>query len=117
MSRLRVPWKSAHKELTPRLGFNQTRLNGGPGCSSLEGLLQENGPFLLPFNSTDVVKNEYSWTKLANVFWVEQPVSVGLGKGKPDIKNEKELAAEFYSFLVQCEFSPAFVSRGFGEKS
>lgn len=77
------------------------RLNGGPGCSSLEGLLQENGPFLLPFNSTDVVKNKYSWTKLANVFWVEQPVSVGLGKGTPDIKNEKELAAEFYSFLVQ----------------
>lgn len=76
-------------------------LNGGPGCSSLEGLLQENGPFLFPFNSTDVVKNPYSWTKLSNVLWVEQPVGTGLGKGTPDVHNEREVASQFYGFLVQ----------------
>lgn len=76
-------------------------LNGGPGCSSLEGLLQENGPFLLPWNTTDVVKNPYSWHKLSNVLWVEQPVSVGLGTGTPDITNESQLASEFYGFLEQ----------------
>lgn len=76
-------------------------LNGGPGCSSLEGLLQENGPILFPFNSTDVVKNPYSWTKLSNVLWVEQPVGVGLGKGKPDVHNEHEVASQFYGFLVE----------------
>lgn len=76
-------------------------LNGGPGCSSLEGLLQENGPILFPFNSTKVVKNPYSWTKLSNVLWVEQPVGVGLGKGKPDVHNEMEVASQFYGFLVQ----------------
>lgn len=76
-------------------------LNGGPGCSSLEGLLQENGPVLFPFNSTDVVKNPYSWTKLSNVLWIEQPVSTGLGKGTADVKNERDVATQFYGFLVQ----------------
>lgn len=76
-------------------------LNGGPGCSSLEGLLQENGPWLLPWNSDGAVANPYSWTKLSNVLWIEQPVGVGLGKGAPDITNESQLAEEFYGFLVE----------------
>ncbi|UZJ57382.1 hypothetical protein CBS101457_006702 [Exobasidium rhododendri] len=76
-------------------------LNGGPGCSSLEGLLQENGPILFPFNSTAVVRNPYSWTKLSNVLWVEQPVGVGLGKGSPDVHNEIEVGKQFYGFLVE----------------
>lgn len=74
-------------------------LNGGPGCSSLEGLFQENGPFKFPFNSTKVEKNPWSWTRLSWVLWVEQPVTVGLTKGKSDITNEVDVAREFTGFL------------------
>jgi len=51
-------------------------LNGGPGCSSLEGLLQENGPFLWQYGTYAPVKNNYAWNNLTNVVWVEQPVSL-----------------------------------------
>lgn len=47
-------------------------LNGGPGCSSLEGLLQENGPFLWQYGTLYPVPNPWSWTKLTNMVWVEQ---------------------------------------------
>ncbi|CAD6908721.1 unnamed protein product [Tilletia controversa] len=73
--------------------------NGGPGCSSLEGLMQENGPFALPFNSTKVVKSQYSWTRLANVIWVEHPVSVGFTKGKASVANEDDVSRDFVGFL------------------
>ncbi|WFD42919.1 carboxypeptidase D [Malassezia psittaci] len=77
-------------------------LNGGPGCSSLEGLFQENGPFSLPMQKEWVVKqNPYSWTNLSHVVWVENPVGVGFTKGTPDIKGERDLAREFYGFLEQ----------------
>ena len=48
-------------------------LNGGPGCSSLEGLLQENGPFLWQYGTFAPVKNPYTWINLTNMVWVEQP--------------------------------------------
>lgn len=47
-------------------------LNGGPGCSSLEGLLQENGPFLWQYGTFAPVPNPWSWTNLTNMVWVEQ---------------------------------------------
>lgn len=38
-------------------------LNGGPGCSSLEGFFQENGPFVWQPGTLAPVVNDYSWSK------------------------------------------------------
>ncbi|KPM40745.1 Carboxypeptidase cpdS [Neonectria ditissima] len=73
-------------------------LNGGPGCSSLSGLLTENGPFLWQQGTLAPVPNSYSWTNLTNVIWIEQPVGVGFSQGTPNITNEVELGLEFIGF-------------------
>ena len=63
-------------------------LNGGPGASSLVGLLTENGQVATNVNSlnasdpesTAVPKlfyNPYSWSQVANVLYLEQPKGVG----------------------------------------
>ena len=44
-------------------------LNGGPGCSSLEGFLQENGRFIWQSGTFAPVENPYSWVNLTNVLW------------------------------------------------
>jgi carboxypeptidase D len=51
--------------------------NGGPGCSSLSGLLTENGPFTWEAGTLAPVQNPYTWVNLTNMMWVEQPVGVG----------------------------------------
>lgn len=49
-------------------------LNGGPGCSSLEGFFQENGPVLWQYGTYRPVQNPWTWVNLTNVVWVEQPI-------------------------------------------
>ncbi|OAP65364.1 hypothetical protein AYL99_01336 [Fonsecaea erecta] len=74
-------------------------LNGGPGCSSLEGLLQENGPFLWQYGTFKPVRNQWSWTNLTNVVWVEQPVGTGFSQGTPTATSEKDVASQFLGFF------------------
>lgn len=55
-------------------------LNGGPGCSSLDGFIYEHGPFrLVPNASGDLVLTpfEYTWASLAHMIYLEAPVGVG----------------------------------------
>lgn len=76
-------------------------LNGGPGCSSMEGFLQENGPFLWQYGTYLPVKNNWAWSNLTNVVWVEQPAGTGFShvgsEGAPE--NEEESAAQFLGFF------------------
>lgn len=80
-------------------------VNGGPGCSSLEGALQENGPVVFPWNISGlpdepyVKLNPYSWHKLASILYVEEPVGTGFSEGTVDINGYADAAEEFFSFL------------------
>ena len=51
--------------------------NGGPGCSSMLGFLQETGPYVLEDNATEYTPNNWTWNKEANVLYIEQPAGVG----------------------------------------
>lgn len=73
-------------------------LNGGPGCSSLEGLLQENGPFLWQYGTFAPIPNPWTWVNLTNMVWVEQPVGTGFSQGTADVTDEKGVASEFLGF-------------------
>ncbi|CAG7903550.1 unnamed protein product [Brassica rapa] len=58
-------------------------LNGGPGCSSISGLLFENeGPLTMKlevYNGTlpSLVSTTYSWTKTSSIIYLDQPVGTG----------------------------------------
>ncbi|KAL0580210.1 hypothetical protein V5O48_001803 [Marasmius crinis-equi] len=75
--------------------------NGGPGCSSLEGFLQENGPFQWGVGTAKPIVNEHSWTNLSSVLWVEQPVGTGFSQGTPNIRDEDDLAEQLVGFFNQ----------------
>jgi carboxypeptidase D len=73
-------------------------LNGGPGCSSLDGLLQENGPFSWQSGTYAPVQNPYSWVNLTNMIYIDQPVGTGFSPGVPVINSEKDVATQFLGF-------------------
>lgn len=81
-------------------------LNGGPGCSSMDGLFLENGPLQLvkdkTKNSWSIQINEYSWHKApAYVLYVDQPVGTGLSftKKRNYCNNDLEVDIDFHKFL------------------
>ncbi|KAF7358674.1 Carboxypeptidase [Mycena sanguinolenta] len=73
--------------------------NGGPGSSSMIGLLQENGPCRITNNSESVTLNPFSWNNNANVLYIDQPVGVGFSHGTESVGTSLEAAADVWSFL------------------
>lgn len=86
-------------------------LNGGPGCSSLEGFLQENGPVLWQYGTYRPVQNPWTWVNLTNVVWVEQPVGTGYSQGTPTATSEEDVAKQFMGFFKN--FVDTFAMQGY----
>ncbi|GIK06673.1 hypothetical protein Aspvir_002323 [Aspergillus viridinutans] len=76
-------------------------LNGGPGCSSLAGLIQENGPFLWQPGTYAPIQNPYSWTNLTNIVYVDHPAGTGMSPGPSTVKDEIDIAHQFMDFWVR----------------
>jgi len=68
-------------------------LNGGPGCSSLIGMVYENGPFLFKEGTVNFQLNQYAWNMKANVLYLESPGGVGFSISKRGIKSNDSTVA------------------------
>ena len=82
-------------------------LNGGPGCSSMDGLFLENGPLRLKLKDDGewtIDLNEYSWHNApAWTLYVDQPVGTGLSysKKKNWCKDDFMVNRDFHYFLEE----------------
>ncbi|XP_062853569.1 lysosomal protective protein [Trichomycterus rosablanca] len=78
-------------------------LNGGPGCSSLDGLLTEHGPFLIQDDGVHLEYNPYSWNMIANVLYLESPAGVGFSFSDDQkyATNDSEVAINNYLALKE----------------
>ncbi|ESQ44733.1 hypothetical protein EUTSA_v10003211mg [Eutrema salsugineum] len=82
-------------------------LSGGPGCSSLSGLLFENGPLAFKVESYDgdtlsLVSTTYSWTKVASIIYLDQPVGTGFSYSRnplADKPSDTRAAKRVHEFL------------------
>ncbi|KAG6358921.1 hypothetical protein INS49_012441 [Diaporthe citri] len=73
-------------------------LTGGPGCSSVGELLSENGPVLWQPGVFKPVRNKWSWHRLTNMVWVDQPIGSGFSQGNVTARNEFDVADQFKGF-------------------
>ncbi|RXH97446.1 hypothetical protein DVH24_007792 [Malus domestica] len=84
-------------------------LTGGPGCSAFSGLIYENlGPLSFDYansigNKPQFKLNPYSWTKVANIIFLDAPVGTGFSYAKTwrGYANMSDTlsAAQTYEFL------------------
>ncbi|KAE8394878.1 Alpha/Beta hydrolase protein [Aspergillus alliaceus] len=92
-----------------------TWFNGGPGCSSLIGLFQENGPCHFANGEQTPSLNEHSWNNFANMLYIDQPIGVGFSYGDNDV-DSTGTAAPYVWKLIQAFYDhfPQYESRDFG---
>ena len=79
-------------------------LNGGPGCSSMDGLFLENGPIqwtLVNGSNLMLQQNPYSWHNApAYTLYIDQPVGTGLSftTNRDYPTNDEGVNNDFYFF-------------------
>lgn len=92
-----------------------TWFNGGPGCSSMIGLFQENGPCHFVNGASTPSLNPYSFNEYANMLYIDQPIGVGFSYGTDSVTSTVT-AAPFVWKLLQAFFAqfPQYENRNFG---
>ena len=75
-------------------------INGGPGCSSLDGALMELGPYRVK-EGGKLAYNEGSWDEFANLLFVDNPVGTGFSYVDTDsyVHELDVMADQFITFL------------------
>ncbi|CAG8000771.1 unnamed protein product [Penicillium olsonii] len=87
-------------------------LNGGPGCSSMDGALMEVGPYRLKDDHT-LEYNPGRWDEFANLLFVDNPVGTGFSYASSNgyIHELDEMADQFIVFMDKFfEMFPEFES-------
>ncbi|KAL3340474.1 hypothetical protein AABB24_028886, partial [Solanum stoloniferum] len=84
-------------------------LSGGPGCSSVIAIVNEIGPIRFVeqvYNGSmpSFVLNPHAWTKIANVIFLDQPVSTGFSYAINS-------AAYKYTDVQACEYVDEFLRK------
>ncbi|XP_074575028.1 serine carboxypeptidase-like 18 [Curcuma longa] len=91
-------------------------LTGGPMCSAFSGLAFEVGP--LQFVSVEyngslpsLVYRPYSWTKVANMIFLDSPSGSGFSYSTKEEENDSSWFQQVYKFLIQWLVEhPLFIS-------
>ena len=99
----------------PKTAPVATWLQGGPGCSSMVGLFQENGPCIFPNGSTSPVLNPYSFNNHANMLYIDQPIGVGFSYRENNVTSTVAAAPNVWK-LLQAFWAkfPQYQNRDFG---
>lgn len=79
-------------------------MNGGPGCSSLDGLLNELGPYHVKFDGKTVYNNKYSWSTIGNVLFLEAPACVGFSYDPNDDCDTGDDETSLSNYLALIDF-------------
>jgi cathepsin A (carboxypeptidase C) len=91
-------------------------LTGGPGCASEIALFYENGPYTIN-NDMSLNSNAYSWNKVSNLLYVDQPVGTGFSRCSSIFhydSNEDEISANIFRFIQGfLAANPDFKGRDF----
>ena len=89
-------------------------INGGPGCSSMDGALLENGPFRVN-SGGNLIANNGSWHMYSDVLYIDQPLGTGFSYKVDEQSSEGEGGAslkdvEFYDADIQNDLNAHFVN-------
>lgn len=84
-------------------------LSGGPGCSSVNAMVNEIGPLRFAeqiYNGSlpSFVLNPHAWTKIASVIFLDQPVNTGFSYATNS-------AAYKYTDVQACEYVDEFLRK------